>query len=236
MLNHPTVVLFDVDSTLLTTGGAGRRALCRTFDRHYRRPDAFEGVVFAGRTDPSLFTEALTTLGLDASPALLEALYTAYLGFLTEEVAHTPNYHIMPGIHELLPQLVTFGGDRLALGLGTGNMERGARIKLERGKLNHWFGFGGFGSDHRERSELIRAGAIRGAAHLGLALDQCRVVVVGDTPLDVQAAHAVGATCVAVATGRYDRATLAAAGAEHTLEDLTAPEVASLILARDSAQ
>lgn len=228
--HHPTVVLFDVDSTLLNSGGAGRRALVRTFGGRYDRPDAFEGVSFAGRTDPWLFTTALETIGVPHDLRLLDALYLEYLEHLRDEVAASPSYAILPGVEEVLPRVATLGGERLALGLGTGNMERGARIKLERGGLNRWFDFGGFGSDHRLRPELIRIGASRGAARLGLPLAACRVVVVGDTPLDVAAAHAIGARCVAVATGRHGAAELEEAGAEQVLADLTGADVAELIL------
>jgi len=227
---QPTIVLFDVDSTLLNTGGAGRRALVRTFGGRYNSPNVFDGISFAGRTDPWLFTTALESIGVAPDADLLEQLYQEYLGHLRDEVVRSSEYDILPGVLALLPKVEALGGAQLAMGLGTGNMERGARIKLERGELNGWFDFGGFGSDHLLRPELIRIGAERGASRLGRPLDACHVVVVGDTPLDVSAAHAIGARCIAVATGRHSAAELEEAGAEHVLADLIGDGVAELIL------
>ena len=98
----------------------------------------------------------------------------------------------------------------MALGLGTGNMREGARIKLGHAGIYHRFSFGGFGDDSIDRPEILAAGAQRGAAHLGLPLPACRVVVVGDTPKDVAAAQAIGAECIAVATGMHSVAELEA--------------------------
>jgi phosphoglycolate phosphatase-like HAD superfamily hydrolase len=117
------------------------------------------------------------------------------------------------------------------VGLGTGNIERGARIKLERVDLNPRFGFGGFGCDAEDRGELLRIGAERGAARLGVARAACRVVVIGDTPLDIAGARAIGAEAFAVATGAADPATLSAAQPDHLFESLAAPGAIPALLA-----
>jgi phosphoglycolate phosphatase-like HAD superfamily hydrolase len=123
---------------------------------------------------------------------------------------------VLPGVLELLDALE--GSRGVALGLGTGNIEAGARIKLTPARLSERFAFGGFGCDAEDRAELLEAGARRGAAALGAARARCRVVIIGDTPLDVAAAHAIGAECLAVATGNFDVDALQ--GAERVVERL----------------
>jgi phosphoglycolate phosphatase len=107
-----------------------------------------------------------------------------------------------------------------AIGLGTGNVREGARLKLERVGLHHRFAFGGFGCDHELRAELIRVGAERGARALGAPLEACRVVVIGDTPKDIAAAQAIGAECLAVATGTFTTADLTAHAPTRVVADL----------------
>jgi phosphoglycolate phosphatase-like HAD superfamily hydrolase len=118
----------------------------------------------------------------------------------------------------------------MAVGLGTGNVREGARIKLERVGVHHHFRFGGFGNDAEARPEVIRLGAERGAAELGVPLAECRVVVIGDTPRDVHAAASIGAECIAVATGSYSVEELQASGARHTFPDFSEPVALSALL------
>jgi phosphoglycolate phosphatase len=138
-------------------------------------------------------------------------------------VPRSAGFRVYPGAPELLEALV--GRDGVAVGLGTGNLREGARIKLEHARLQHHFAFGGFGCDHEDRAALVRVGAERGASHLGLPLSACRVVVIGDTPKDVAAAQAIGAEAVTVETGGAAAAELLAVGAAHAFPDLAAPGV-----------
>ena len=135
---------------------------------------------------------------------------------------------MLAGVQEVVARLA--GLDGLALGLGTGNVEPGARAKLRPSGLDRSFGFGGYGSDAEDRAELLEIGARRGAGVLGTARERCRVVVVGDTPRDVTAAHEIGAECIAVATGGFDEAELSAAGASRALSSLDAPDALTAIL------
>src|SRR5262249_61591230 len=128
---------------------------------------------------------------------------------------------VRPGMHAVLE--VASAQQGMAVGLGTGNIREGARIKLERVGIYHHFPFGGFGCDSEDRAALIRRGAERGAERLGVSLDDCRVVVIGDTPKDVDAAQALGADSVGVGTGSFTAAQLLAAGATHAFADLAAP-------------
>ena len=226
--SHPTIVLFDVDGTLITSGGTGRRALERAFARVYERPDACEHFSFAGMTDRAIFREGLRAIGAEGTETEIDILLEDYLAHLTEEVAQAPVYAVHPGIVEALDALSVMS--HIALGLGTGNVETGARTKLSRVNLNHYFDFGGYGCDAEPRPELILAGAKRGAARLNHDLGDCRLIIVGDTPKDISAAHANGGECIAVATGGATFEALVDAGGDVVCHDLTdANAMASLL-------
>ena len=229
MMAH-RIVLFDIDGTLVTTDGAGRRSLEATFEDHYQRSDCLE-FSFAGMTDRLIMQQALETMGEPVLEETVERLIDAYVERLPEHVAEAPGYRIYEGVPQVLDEVSTWS--QTAVGLGTGNIERGARIKLERGELNDYFAFGGFGCDAADRAELIRAGAHRGARQLGLDVQECRVLVVGDTARDVHAAHAIGAKCLAVATGSTARADLDDAGADWSVETLADRSVVEIL--RDGA-
>ncbi|HEY8073440.1 MAG TPA: HAD family hydrolase [Labilithrix sp.] len=226
----PTVVLFDIDGTLLLTGGAGRRAMEGAFVDVTGRDDACAHFSFAGMTDRAIARQGLIATGREPTAEAIDALLDAYLARLAHEVTASEGYTVMPGVREVLAWLE--GIERVAIGLGTGNLERGARTKLTRGELWHRFAFGGFGSDHEDRAELLRVGAARGAQRLGVAIASCRVVVIGDTPKDVAAAHAIGATCIAVATGSYSLEDLARTGAAHAFATLEDPRARSALIPR----
>lgn len=212
----PTVLLFDVDGTLVSTGGAGGRALRGALRAEgYRDAETFS---YAGMTDRAIVRRHLTESSIEATDAIIDTVLERYLTLLTEEVERTPadSYIVHEGMMEALDEAEARSG--FAVGLGTGNVERGARIKLGRVGASDRFTFGGFGCDAEDRSELIAVGAARGAARLGVPLEACRVVVIGDTPRDVAAALANGAECVAVATGHYDAESLSSAGATHVFD------------------
>lgn len=219
-VSRPTVLLFDIDGTLILTGGAGRRAMERAFADVTGRRDACAHMSFGGMTDRAIAREGLVAVDREPTPEAIDAVLDAYIARLEREVVASPKYEIMPGVVETLAWLAPI--PRIAIGLGTGNIKRGAYTKLTRGALHDAFAFGGFGCDHENRAELLRVGAMRGAAQLGLTMDACRVVVIGDTPKDVAAALAIGAECIGVGTGGVDPAELARLGAHHafaTLED-----------------
>ena len=219
----PTVLLFDIDGTLLHAGGAGRRAVVRVFGERFARHEVFEDVRFHGMTDRAIVRGGLLRAGRAADEAAIDAICTAYLGALADEVPRAADFRIMPGAAALLDALA--GRPGLAVGLGTGNLRDGARIKLEHARLYHHFPFGGFGCDAEERAVLLRIGAERGARHLGRALEDCRIIVIGDTPKDVAAAQAIGADSLTVQTSGFERAELLAAGATWAFPDLAAEGV-----------
>jgi phosphoglycolate phosphatase-like HAD superfamily hydrolase len=178
-------------------------------------------------TDRGIIREGLEREGLPVDEAAIDAVCAAYVAALAEEMPRSEGFRVLPGVRELLDALA--GRPGLAVGLGTGNLREGARIKLEHARLHHHFAFGGFGCDHEDRATLVRIGAERGAARLGTPLAACRVVVIGDTPRDVAAAQALGADVVTVETGGIGADALRAAGARHVFPDLGAPGVLDAI-------
>lgn len=219
----PTVFLFDIDGTLITTGGVGRAAIENAFQRLYGRPDAFKSISFAGMTDRAIVRAGLMAIGRKPAEADIDAAIDAYVAVLEEEVsrADAAKYKVHSGIEVALDEVAKRG--KSAVGLGTGNIRAGARVKLERVGLYGRFAFGGFGCDHEDRAELIRIGADRGAKALGTPRESCRVVVIGDTPKDVAAARSIGAESIGVGTGPFTPADLMACGATHACRDLAEP-------------
>jgi phosphoglycolate phosphatase len=225
---RPTILLFDIDGTLITSGGAGRRAMERAFEERYGNREACR-FRYDGMTDLQIARQTLVTLGVEPTRAAMDESIRLYLRFLEEEIARTD--HALYRLHEgITPALGAARARGHGIGLGTGNVHEGARIKLERVGVFEEFAFGGFGSDAEDRTELLRHGAERGAAHLGAALDACRVVVIGDTPKDVAAAHGIGAECIGVGTGSFSAAELATAGAKYAFASLSEPGALDALL------
>lgn len=230
---RPTVLLFDIDGTLVTTGGVGRRAFDRAFERQHGRPDACAHLRFDGMTDRGTTRLALKAIGVTPDDEAIDAVLNIYLGELEAELLlSTPEtYRVHVGVAEALAAARERGG--VALGLGTGNVQEGARLKLEHVGLYQHFGFGGFGSDHELRVELIRVGAERGARQLGLPVSACRVVVIGDTPKDVDAARGIGAESLGVGTASFTAQQLLQHGATYAFDDLLAPGALEALLGDD---
>ena len=161
----PTVLLFDIDGTLVTTGGVGRRALEQAFDQAYGRKDACAHFSFGGMTDRAIARQGLAAIDVEPTPERIEALLALYVRELEAEVARADmrRYLVHRGVPEALAAAEARGAG-FAMGLGTGNIREGARVKLQRVGLHERFRFGGFGCDHEDRPTLIRHGAERGAA------------------------------------------------------------------------
>jgi phosphoglycolate phosphatase len=211
-----TVFLFDIDGTLMDSGGAGRRSVERAFAARHGRPDACAALSFGGMTDRAIARAGLTAIGIAATSEAIDDILATYLEGLVAELA-TSRVIVHTGVEAALEAVTAAGA---AVGLGTGNVRDGARLKLSRAGLYERFAFGGFGCDHEARDALLRVGAERGAQALGALPAECRVVVVGDTPKDIAAAQAIGAESIAVATGPFTREALAAAGPTRVFGDL----------------
>jgi phosphoglycolate phosphatase-like HAD superfamily hydrolase len=214
------LVLFDIDGTLILTGGAGKRAFSRAMEEVLGLADPLAQVRLDGKTDLLILEEALdkTGRGGTLTGAQREALYRRYVSLLEAELqADTRSYSVLPGVVELLEELARDNG--VLVGLATGNLELGARTKLGPGNLNRYFEFGGFGSDSADRTELIRT-AIRRGELRNQGRSFRKVFVLGDTPQDIRCGRAAGARVVAVATGNYSVEALAACSPDMVVEQL----------------
>ena len=238
------LLLFDVDGTLVLTGGAAVRAMDQAFHEVFGVRGAFEHVPMPGRTDGAILADAFVR-ALPQSQILAEALEaagvqpadgeaarfkSAYFARFAEEIrkpvpadSTRPPRHrfkgVLPGVRELLDALSARSD--MFLGLLTGNYEQGARIKLEYFSLWRYFACGAFGDDAVNRHELVPVAIARSREAGCPALDPPDVVIIGDTPLDVACARAAGISCIAVATGGCSVDDLRAAGADVVLESLT---------------
>lgn len=227
------LVLFDIDGTLLLTAGAGRRAITRALGELVGSTEAFGRVRFDGKTDPQIVAELLAAAG-EADPHHPERiadLCQRYLAHLEREFAsETVEATLMPGVVPLLDRLAA--RDDVLVGLLTGNLARGAELKLRAAGLDPGrFRVGAYGSDSAHRPELPPIAAARAAAHMGRVPAGHDVVIIGDTPADVACGAGIGARAVAVATGAYTREELVACGPHVAFDDLSATDavVAALL-------
>ena len=214
------ILLFDIDGTLVSTGGAGAVAWKRAFEELHGIPADIGEYTDAGMTDPDVGAKTFeAVMGREPEPQELARLVQRRLEHLPEAVAESEGYRVLPGVPERLKQL---SHDGHLLGLITGNGDGAAHIKLARGDLNRWFTFGAYASAGVDRPGIVRRAVERGEAMLGRDVPNSDIVVIGDTPLDISAAHAVDCTAIGVATGKYDEAELREAGADHVLATLEA--------------
>ncbi len=211
-------VLFDIDGTILVTGGAGGVAWQRAFEELHGVEANVAEHTDAGMTDPEIAAIVFReVIGREGTQEERSKTIGCYLKHLPDAVAESPGYRVMPGIEELLDRLIEAGA---LLGLVTGNIEAAAHIKLARANLNRFFGFGGYGSDSADRTEVTKAALGRGALVSGGTIDDGACVAVGDTPRDVIAGHGAGIAVVGVATGSYSVEQLREAGADYALESV----------------
>lgn len=214
------LILFDIDGTLVLTGGAGGRAMARAFSEVFGVENQLASISMAGRTDAWIVAQMAADYGMDCGAELLERFHTTYIRILSEEIHKPgPQKGILPGVRPVLEALVSRPDVHLAL--LTGNFERGAQIKLEYFDLWRYFRSGAFGDRAHDRNTLLPAAIAQVAALGGPSVAPSDAVVVGDTPLDVAVAVASGARSLAVATGSYDVEALRASGADVVLTDLS---------------
>ena len=221
------LVLFDIDGTLIRSGRAGVRGMNAAFERLYGRPAALDGISLAGRTDRAIVTDVLRAIGRDATPEAILELRTAYLQHLAEEIVKpVPDSNVLPGVWPLLDALRADGES--VIGLLTGNFEGGAAIKL--GHFDLWtrFAFGAYGDEHADRRALVPV-AMAAAARAGLNIPLSQVIVIGDTPLDVDCAQVHGARSIAVATGPFSVQQLETARPDLVVETLEDDRVRSFL-------
>ncbi len=215
------LVLFDIDGTLLDSGGAGIKALEQAMFELAGIRNGFAGIECAGKTDRSIIKEALLKRGQSADEDALGGFIARYVSYLKDTVFNDRG-HVKQGVNELLAAL-SLEPD-ISVGLLTGNVEPGARIKLERFSLHHHFTVGAFGCDEEDRNKLLPIAVARHKDKHGLHVEYPDCLVIGDTPRDVLCAQVYGARSLAVATGPYSMEQLAPAAADLTLVDLTDTE------------
>lgn len=211
------LLLFDVDGTLVTTDGAGLRAIRHALVSTYGHAGVLDQYDLSGKTDRRIVFDVMGGAGLapEAIKSGLDGCFEAYARALVEEIGDGRRITVLPGIAEALRRLAA--RHDVLLGLVTGNIEEGARIKLTPPGLWPYFRTGSFGSDHADRRLLPSLAARRAHALTGQAFRREQVVVIGDTPLDIDCARSFGARAVAVATGRYDSRELARHQPDHLL-------------------
>jgi phosphoglycolate phosphatase-like HAD superfamily hydrolase len=213
-----TLVLFDIDGTLIDSGDASVIALTCVFRSLYDITDAFISVTMDGKTDKQIIKEGLAANGLPIDDDDIPPIIAKSLINLKKEI-NNDRKHLKPGVRELLNRLGQM--DDFHLGLLTGNIESGARLKLEVFDLNRYFVLGAFGSDHEDRNQLLPIAIDKFSKRIGQDIRFENCIVVGDTPKDVDCSRPYGAISVAVTTGIYSSEQLAAAGANYVLPDLT---------------
>ena len=211
-------ILFDIDGTLIESGGASDRAWHRAFEELHGVDVQISKVTGKGVPDPAVGRQAFTAvIGREPSDAEMAKLMALRLKYLPEEVERSQGYTVLPGVEETLDELIDGG---YLLGVTTGNVEAAAHIKLARANLNRFFSFGGYGSDSPDRTELTKRAVERGGVVFGSELDRARCFSVGDTPRDVEAGHGAGIRVTGVATGKYSTEQLLEAGADAAIESL----------------
>jgi len=229
------LVLFDIDGTLISTGHAGMRAYYRALESVFAVRAGEDLVRPDGKTDPLIAKELLACLHMSDrwSDAARDALFASYLGCLEEEMCRARDsglIRILPGVENLLETLSR--QPDFAVGLVTGNLEQGARIKLEKAGIHRYFQFGGYGSDSEDRTSLTRIGIERGMQFVAPAPVE-RSFIVGDTPLDIIHGHAAGAHVIGVASARFSVSELEPYRPDLLVSDLTGADAVVSFLRND---
>ena len=212
------LLLFDIDGTLITSGGAGEAALKDAMRSRFDVEEDLDGIILAGATDARIARELLQKHSIAVSAENVAALLDTYLGHLDERIGRHDG-KLLPGILPLLNALSERSDAVLAL--LTGNVSRGAEIKLTHYGVWDFFEFGAFADDHHDRNELGKFARARALERHGEEFPPSRIYVIGDTPKDIECGRAIGAFTVAIATGHYSSAELRDHAPDFLFEDLS---------------
>jgi phosphoglycolate phosphatase len=212
--------LFDIDGTLLNSGGAGQAAMEAALDKMFGANDAVHGISTAGRTDRAIVTDLFEFFQIAYSDEVWERFVETYLAELPAQLAGRGGL-VLPGVAEILKSL--HAREDVLLGLLTGNFAQGAKAKLAHFELDHYFLFGGYGDEHHHRDDVAREAVHILQEHHPDPFEPDEVWVIGDTPADVQCGRAIGAKVIAVGTGLYSLADLEAAQPDYLFPDFSEP-------------
>lgn len=226
--NSKRLYLFDIDGTLITSGGAGEASLKEAVRDFCGCDVDFSTVTIAGNTDTAIARHLLSSVGKEPTEENIMALLDCYLRRLTERI-HLHNGRRLPGIIPLLERLKERSDCVLAL--LTGNLAAGARVKLTHYELWHYFAFGAFADDNHVRNELGHVAMARAFECYGENFSPEQIYVIGDTPRDIECGRAFGAVTVAVATGHYSREDLASHLPDFLFDDLSDADAVMTALA-----
>jgi phosphoglycolate phosphatase len=214
------VLLFDLDWTLIYTGGAGVRALNTSYQSLFGISEAAKSVVLDGKTDRAICREMIVFhQKRPAQESEIQALSSKYLEQLAIEVPRSEGYRVLPGISEILERLKDH--PEVILTLGTGNFKKGAEIKLARADFWKYFPVGGFADDSEKRPEILGAAVRRSEEYAGRSFSGSEILVIGDTVHDISAGRAIGASVLAVACGPTKSEILAAQKPDYLFNDLS---------------
>ena len=212
------LLLFDIDGTLIHSGGAGVRALKSAFKERFGVADDLHGIEIAGMTDSGIVVSILKRNDIPATNENIGAFLDSYVHFLSLELPRRKG-KLLPGVLDLLEKLKS--RPQLVLGLLTGNVSRGARLKLEHYGVWHFFEFGAFADDHQDRNRLGSFARARAKEKHGREFSPSQIDVIGDTPRDIACGKAIGARTIAVATGTWSREELAKYQPDFLIDDLS---------------
>ena len=228
-----TLLLFDIDGTLVSTGVAGGDAMGRAFEEIHGVADAFAGIEMSGKTDPAILREAWEAAGIDSADRDLQAFHDCYVRHLKDTLGESDRpRHLKPGLPGLLDAIAAH--DNVVLGLLTGNFVTGAQLKLESFGILHYFRIGAYGSDSEDRKALVPVAQLRARQYCVTYIAPERTFVIGDTPRDIACAQAHGVQAVAVATGNYSLTDLQAHEPDYCFADLSDQQTVLRCLGLDS--
>jgi len=221
------LVLFDIDGTLIKTGGAGEKAFAKVCEREFNIPNATKDLNFAGRTDPAIVRDFFKQFGIAQTPQHFARFFSAYVIWL-ETILTTLDGTVLPGARELVAAFQAMPR-RPVIGLLTGNIKQGAQLKLSHYRLWDLFAMGGYGDDHEDRNQIAVIARDRGSKMIGSPLCGEEILVIGDTPRDIECGRAIGARILAVATGSFSLDQLRAHQPDWVRENLAGLDAAQFL-------
>ncbi|HEY6071442.1 MAG TPA: HAD family hydrolase [Chthoniobacterales bacterium] len=216
--NQKRLLLFDIDGTLIHSGGAGMEALKRALKERFKIDDDLDDIEIAGMTDSGIVISILEKHKIPTTPENIGVFLDSYVHFLSKELPRRKG-KLLPGVLDLLKKLK--GRKSVVLGLLTGNLSRGAQLKLDHYGVWHFFEFGAFADDHHDRNELGAFARARAKEKHGREFSSDEIDVIGDTPRDIACGKALGARTIAVATGTWSREKLAQHNPDYLIDDLS---------------